>query len=93
MIEPYKAHLTPHINTQRDLKFGGAWFEVCIDCQEPDERGEVTHPENYFIEGVKLGGVWWGAEDALSKYMLQCLNEALRALIAEEYRDASGQPC
>lgn len=85
---PYAAHLTPHLNMQRDLMFGGAWFEVCIDCQEPDEPGIVTHPDNYFIEGVRLGGVWWGAEDALSTYMLQCLNDALRDLIADEHREA-----
>ena len=88
MIEPYKAHVTPQDDRTRDLKFGGAWFEVHIDCQEPDEPGEVTHPDNYFIEGVKLGGAWWGAEDALSTYMLQCLNEALKALIADEHREA-----
>ena len=87
-IEPYKAHLTPHLHMTRDLKFGGAWFEVCIDCQEPDEPGETTHPDNYWVEGVKLGGVWWGAEDVLSKYMIQCLNESLSALIADEHKEA-----
>ena len=85
---PYAAHLTPHMDMQRDLKFGGAWFEVCIDCQEPDEPGEVTHPDNYWIERVKLGGVWWGAEDVLSDYLRQCLNETLRAKIADEHREA-----
>ena len=88
MIAPYESKFTPHADMVRDIKFGGAWFEVGIDCQEPDDPGEVTHPDNYWVECIKLGGVWWGAEDALSTYMLQCLNEALRALIADEHREA-----
>lgn len=86
--EAYATNLIPHMNMTRELKFGGAWFEVCIDCQEPDGPGEVTHPDNYFIEGVKLGGVWWGALDVLSAPMKQCLDEALQRKIAEEYREA-----
>lgn len=88
MIEPYKAYLTPQEDLTRDLKFGGAWFEVCIDCQEPDEPGEVTHPDNYWIEGIKLGGEWWGAEDVLSVGMLRLLNETLQRMIADEHREA-----
>lgn len=83
----YAAHAQPTAERVRDLKFGGAWFEVHIDCLEPDEPGVVTHPDNYWIEGVKLGGVWWGAEDVLSDYMRQCLNEALRAMISDEDRE------
>lgn len=83
--QPYKAHLTPHLDMQRDLKFGGAWFEVCIDCEQPDDLCTVTHPSRYWVEGIKLGGVWWGAEDVLSKYMRECLDEALQLQIAQEY--------
>ena len=88
MIEAYKAHLKPHADMTRDLKFGGAWFEVCIDCQEPDEPGEVTHPDNYWIEGIKIGGKWWGSEDVLSAGMLKLLNETLQRVIADEHREA-----
>jgi hypothetical protein len=83
--QPYKAHLTPHLDMQRDLKFGGAWFEVCIDCDEPDDPSTVTHPSRYRVEGIKLGGVWWGAEDVLSTYMRECLDEVLQFRIAQEY--------
>lgn len=84
----YAAHAQQTEERVRDLKFGDAWFEVHIDCQEPDEPGVVTHPDNYWIEGVKLGGVWWCAEDVLSDYLRQCLNETLRATIADEHREA-----
>jgi hypothetical protein len=70
---------------QRDLKFGGAWFEVCIDCDQPDDPMTVTHPSRYWVEGVKLGGVWWGAEDVLSPYLRECLDEVLQLKIAQEY--------
>lgn len=83
--QPYKAHLTPHLDRQRDLKFGGAWFEVCIDCDQPDDPKTVTHPSRYWVEGVKLGGVWWGAEDVLSLYLRECLDEVLQLKIAQEY--------
>ena len=83
--QPYKAHLTPHLDRQRDLKFGGAWFEVCIDCDQPDDPMTVTHPSRYWVEGIKLGGVWWGAEDVLSHYMRECLDEVLQLKIAQEY--------
>jgi hypothetical protein len=88
MIEAYEAKFAPHADMVRDIKFGGAWFEVCIDCQEPDEPGEVTHPDNYWIEGIRLGGEWWGAEDVLSAGMLKLLNETLHRVIADEHREA-----
>lgn len=86
--QAYATKFTPHDDMMRDLKFGGAWFEVGIDCQEPDEPSQVKHPDNYWIECIKLGGEWWGAEDVLSPGMLKLLNEALQRLIAQEYREA-----
>ena len=88
MVEAYEAKFTPHADMVRDIKFGGAWFEVGIDCQEPDEPGEVTHPDNYWIECINLGGVWWGAQDVLSEHMRKCLDEALQRKIADEHREA-----
>ena len=28
MVEAYEAKFTPHADMVRDIKFGGAWFEV-----------------------------------------------------------------
>ena len=44
-------------------------------------------PEGRGFSGflVKLGGVWWGAEDVLSPYLRECLDEVLQLQIAQEY--------
>ena len=43
---------------------------------------------DFRVECVKLGGVWWGAQDVLSEHMRKCLDEALQRKIADEHREA-----
>jgi hypothetical protein len=87
-IQPYKSSEAPHSNMQRELVIDGAVFEVGIDCYDPDEHGQVTPPERYWCECVKLGGQWWGAQDALSKPMHEMLDYALIAKIKAEHAEA-----
>jgi len=85
----YKTTFPPLAENVREIKFGGAWFEVGIDCQKPDEPGVVTHPDNFWIDSIKIGGVWWGAQDVLSEGMRACLDDSLRHSIADEYKAAA----
>ena len=73
----------------RWIKFVGVWLEVGIDCLEPDERGTVVHPDNYWVDCIRIGGVWWSAIDVLSDSMRQCLDGALHGVIAGERRIAA----
>ena len=88
MSSEFKVTRQPITENIVSVAFDGAEFVVGIDYQEP-EGNEVIHPDNYWIDSIKLEGVWWSACDVLSEPMLDALNAALSADIAQEYKDAA----
>jgi hypothetical protein len=84
----FKSARQPLAENIVSVAFDGAEFVVGIDYLAP-EGNEVVHPDNYWIDSIKLGSVWWSACDVLSEPLLDALNAALSADIAQTHKDAA----